>query len=93
MDNNSLTDAELLELEILLKEKYRDHKFGKIYHNETTNEITATQEDLDSLLLVNYKNRFRLEKGEVILSIHLFNLLMIRYFISNETVLIHKKTT
>jgi hypothetical protein len=85
-----ITDAELLELEILLIEKYIFHKFGKIYHNEMTNEIIAFREDLESLLTKDYPGRFKILDNKVILSLDLFNLIKMRYFPMNETVLITK---
>ena len=85
-----ITDAELLELEILLIEKYIFHKFGKIYHNETTNEIIAFCEDLEMLLNKEYPERFKILDNKVILSLDLFNLLEMRYFSRNETVIIEK---
>lgn len=85
-----ITDAELLELERLLIEKYIFHKFGTIYHNETTNEIITFSEDLDQLLSISYPDRYRIFNNKVILSLDLFNLLKLRYFSRNETVIIKK---
>ena len=85
-----ITDAELLELEILLIEKYIFHKFGKIYLNETTNEIIAFREDLELLLNKDYPGRYRTFNTKIIMSLDLFNLLKMRYFSRNETVIIKK---
>ena len=85
-----ITDAELLELEILLIEKYYFHKFRKIYHNEMTNEIIAFREDLESLLTKDCPGRFKIFDNKVIMSLDLFNLLKMRYFSTNNTVIIKK---
>lgn len=85
-----ITDAELLELEILLIEKYIYHKFGKICHNETTNEIIALREDLELLLNKDYPGSYRTFGTKIIMSLDLFNLLKLRYFSRNETVIIKK---
>jgi hypothetical protein len=85
-----ITDAELLELEILLIEKYILHKFGKIYHNETSNEIIAFREDLELLASKDYPGRYRIFNTKIIMSLDLFNLLKLRYFSRNETVIIKK---
>lgn len=85
-----ITDAELLELEMLLIEKYIFHKFGKIYHNEATNEIITFSEDLGQLLSISYPDRYRIFNNKVIMSLDLFNLLKMRYFPMNETVIIKK---
>jgi hypothetical protein len=85
-----ITDAELLELERLLIEKYIFHKFGKIYHNETANEIIAFSEDLGQLLSISYPDRYRTFSNKVIMSLDLFDLLKMRYFPMNETVIIKK---
>jgi hypothetical protein len=85
-----ITDAELLELEILLIEKYIYHEFSKIYHNETTNDIIAFSEDLDQLLSISYPDRYRIFNNKVIMSLDLFNLIKMRYFPMNETILITK---
>lgn len=81
-----ITDKELLELEILLIDKYTSHKFGKIYHNEISNEIIVFREDLEQLLLINYPDRHVTFNDKVIMSLDLFNLLMMRYFSTNKTV-------
>lgn len=85
-----ITDAELLELEILLIEKYIFHKFGKIYHNETTNEIIAFREDLELLLNKDFPGRSRIFGTKIIMSLDLFNLIKMRYFSRNETIIIKK---
>lgn len=85
-----ITDAELLEMETLLIENYIFHKFGKIYHNEITNEIIAFRADLEQLLSINYPDRYRIFNNKVIMSLDLFNLIKMRYFPTNETVLITK---
>lgn len=85
-----ITDAELLELETLLIEKYIFHKFSKIYHNETTNKIIAFREDLELLLNKEYPGRYRVFSTKIIMSLDLFNLLKMRYFSRNETVIIEK---
>jgi hypothetical protein len=85
-----ITDAELLELETLLIEQYIFHKFDKIYHNETSNEIIALRKDLELLLNKDYPGRYRVFSNKVILSLDLFNLLKLRYFSRNETVIIKK---
>ena len=85
-----ITDAELLELETLLIEKYIFHKFSKIYHNEATNEIIAFREDLELLLNKEYPGRYRVFSTKIIMSLDLFNLLEMRYFSRNETVIIEK---
>ncbi|MNR38011.1 hypothetical protein D3C85_1560810 [compost metagenome] len=80
-----ITDAELLELEMLLIDKYENHVFKKILYNEMTNEIIAFFEDLE-YLLVEYSGRYRVFSTKVIMSLDLFNLLKMRYFPANETV-------
>ncbi|MBF2709951.1 hypothetical protein [Flavobacterium soyangense] len=85
-----ITDAELLELEILLIENYIFHKFGKIYHNETSNEIIALREDLEQLLVKEYPGRYRVFSDKITMSLDLFNLLKMRYFSRNETLIIEK---
>ena len=81
-----LTDVELLELEVLLIEKYNELEFGKIYHNEISNKIIAYREDLEQVLSINYPDRYRTFNNKVIMSVDLFNLLKMRYFSTNETV-------
>ena len=81
-----ITDAELLELEILLIDKYENHEFNKIFYNEMTNEIIAVFEDLKYLLVKEYFGRYRVFSSKVIMSLDLFNLLMMRYFSTNETI-------
>lgn len=81
-----ITDAELLELEILLIDKYENHAFDKILYNEMTNEIIAVFEDLKYLLVKEYSGRYRVFSSKVIMSLDLFNLLKMRYFSTNETV-------
>lgn len=81
-----ITDAELLELEILLIDKYENHVFDKIFYNEMTNEIIVFRDDLEQLLLINYPDRYVKFNNKVIISIDLFNLLKMRYFSTNETV-------
>lgn len=85
-----ITDAELLELEILLIDKYENHAFDKIFYNEMTNEIIAVFEDLKYLLVKEYSGRYRVFSSKVIMSLDLFNLLKMRYFSTNETVQIKK---
>lgn len=85
-----ITDSELLELEILLVEKYIFHKFGKIYHNETSNEIIAFCEDLELLVSKDFPERYRTFKNKVIMSLDLFNLLKMRYFPRNKTAIVKK---
>ena len=85
-----ITDAELLELETLLIEKYIFHKFSKIYHNEISNEIIAFREDLELLIKNEYPGRYRTFGSKIIMSLDLFNLLKMRYFSRNETVIIEK---
>ena len=81
-----ITDAELLELETLLIDKYENHVFKKIFYNEITNEIIAAFEDLEHLLVNKYSGRYKVFKGKVIVSLDLFDLLKMRYFSANETV-------
>ncbi|SHF89479.1 hypothetical protein SAMN05443549_101735 [Flavobacterium fluvii] len=88
-----MTDAELLELEILLIEKYCFHEFGKIYHNEMTNEIIAFSDDLKHLLKKEYVGRFKTLDNKIIMSLDLFNLIKLRYFSRNESVIIEKLDT
>ena len=85
-----ITDAELLELETLLIDKYNTYVFRKIYYNETTNEIIAFREDLELLLNKEYPGRYRVFSTKIIMSLDLFNLLKMRYFPMNETVIIKK---
>lgn len=85
-----ITDSELLELEILLIEKYKAHIFDKLFINETTNEIIAFKKDLELLLLIYYPDRYRIFKSRIILSESLFNLIQMRYFSTNLTVIIEK---
>lgn len=85
-----LSNAELLELEILLIEKYIFHKFSIIYHNEISDEIIAFSKDLELLLNKDYPERYRTFNNKVIMSLDLFNLLKLRYFSRNETVIIKK---
>lgn len=85
-----ITDAELLELELLLIEMYHQHKFGKIYHNEITNEIIVLRKDVEVLLSLHYSDRCKVFKNKIKMSVSLFNLIQMRYFPSNDTVLIRK---
>ena len=85
-----ITDAELLELETLLICKYTSHKFDKIYHNEISNEIIAFREDLELLVSKDFPDRYRTFNNKVIMSLDLFNLLKMRYFPRNESVIIKK---
>ncbi len=85
-----ITDAELLELEILLIDKYKSYVFGQIFHNEMTNEIIAIFEDLEYLLEKECPGRYRIFNNKAIMSLDLFNLLKMRYFSRNETVIIEK---
>lgn len=85
-----ITDAELLELEILLIEKYKAHIFDNIFINETTNEIIALKKDLEQLLLIYYPDRYRIFKSRVIISKSLFDLIQMRYFSTNITVIVEK---
>ena len=81
-----ITDAELLELEILLIDKYENHVFEKIFYNEFTNEIIAVFKDLEYILVKEYPGRYRVFNTKVIMSLDLFNLLKMRYFLLNKTV-------
>jgi hypothetical protein len=85
-----LTDAELHELEVLLICKYNELKFGKIYHNVVSNKIIAYREDLEQLLSINYPGRYKTFNNKVIMSLDLFNLLMMRYFPRNVSVIVEK---
>lgn len=81
-----ITDAELLELEMLLIEKYENHVFDKMFYNEMTNEIIVAFKDLEYLLVKEYSGRYRVFSSKVIMSLDLFDLLKMRYFSTNETV-------
>jgi len=82
-----ITDAELLELEILLKGKYESHIFGQIFYNEATNEIVINLNEIDQLLVYNYPNRYKIdpENNYTIMSLDLFQLVKSRYFPNNQT--------
>ena len=80
-----ITDAELLELEILLIDKYENHVFDKIFYNEMTNEIIVAFKDLKYLLVKEYSGRYRVFSSKVIMSLDLFDLLKMRYFSTNKT--------
>lgn len=82
-----ITDAELLELEILLKEKFQNHVFEPMVFNKLTNEVVSNSKDLEQLVSINYPNRFKVDENKnVVLSLDLFKLLQYRYFYENETV-------
>lgn len=85
-----ITDSELLELEILLINKYKNHVFEKIFYNEFTNEIIAVFKDLEHLLVKECPGRYRIFNSKVIMSLDIFNLLKMRYFSTNKTVIIKK---
>lgn len=85
-----ITDSELLELEILLLEKYKNHVFGEIFYNEITHDFIAFRKDIEQLLSIYYPGRYRIFKNRVIISESLFKLIQMRYFSTNQTVIIEK---
>lgn len=82
-----ITDKELLELEILLKEKYNSHDFGQIFYNDMTDEIIINLNEIDQLLIFNYPNRYKVDftNNYTIMSLDLFQLVKSRYFPNNST--------
>lgn len=75
----NLTDAELLELEILLLEKFNEQDLKPIYRIDKN--IITDDSGIESALKMNFPDRYtKDEKGNLKMSIHVFKIIQHRYF-------------
>lgn len=81
-----ISDAELLELEILLNQKFETFNFGEVFFNKELGEVLIKDKVLQDLVLSCFKNRHEIRGEDFVISVEIFKILQIRYFRNNATV-------
>lgn len=81
-----ISDAELLELEILLNENFETFDFGKVFINNEIGEVLIKDKVLKDLILLNFKDRHEIRGKYFVISIEIFKILQLRYFRNNQSV-------
>ncbi len=81
-----ISDAELLELEILLNENFETFDFGKVFINNEIGEVLIKDKTLKDLVLLNFKDRHEIRGEDFFISIEIFKILQSRYFRDNQSV-------
>jgi hypothetical protein len=88
----NLTDLELFEIESLLSCKLHNMDLLDTEFDEETDLVTVKNIDFKEILEIVYPERYSInEEGNIILSIHIFKILFLRYFRNNKTITFIKK--
>jgi len=85
-----ISDAELLELEILLNHQFEAFDFGEVFINKELGEVLIKDKGLKDLVLLCFKDRHEIRGEDFFISIEIFKILQLRYFRDNETLQILK---
>lgn len=82
-----MTDLELFEIECLLSCKLHNMDLLDTEFDEKTDLVTVKNTNFKEILEIVYPERFSIsEEGNIILSIHIFKILFLRYFRNNKTI-------
>lgn len=82
-----ITDAELYELEMLLIEKYENFDFTKVFFNSKNRLVLIKDKGLKNLVEFNFKDHYKKQGKDIVVSFDVFKILQSRYFRENKTVL------
>lgn len=81
-----LTDAELLELEMLLIQRYRDYNFEQLLYDKENKLILIKDEYLKKIIVMYFNERHQEFGDDIAISVEIFKILQSRYFRNNETI-------
>jgi hypothetical protein len=81
-----ISDAELLELEILINQKFETFDFGEVFFNKELGEVLIKDKGLQGLVLSYFKDRHEIRGEDFVISVDIFKILQMRYFRNNATV-------
>jgi hypothetical protein len=87
-----ITDAELLELEILLNEQFESLTFHPLFYDKKTNVIYINKETkIEVLYNIVFPNQYNINEKFLYSSLELFKILQLRYFRNNRSIEIRPK--
>ena len=81
-----ISDAELLELEILLNNHFETFDFGEVLINNEIGEVLIKDKRFQDLVLFNFKDRHEIRGEDFFISVDILKILQLRYFRSNKTI-------
>ena len=81
-----ISDAELLELEILLNDHFETFDFGEVFINNEIGEVLIKDKTLKDLVLLNFKDRHEIRGEDFFISNEIFKIIQSRYFRNNQSV-------
>jgi hypothetical protein len=81
-----ISDAELLELEILFNQQFLKYDFGETFINNEIGEVLIKDKRLKDLVILNFKDRHEIRGEDFVISIDIFKILQLRYFRNNQSV-------